>query len=176
MLNSKPNNKNYTQGLYIPKYKEKVLKLNNQGGIYFRSSWEKKFMIYLDHNSNVKSWSSEGLKIPYQLIHNENGIPSIKNHTYYPDFCYTILLKNGDVKTVIAEIKPQKEYKNVLDIKNGTLNIPENASVKKLKNLEYDIKTARRNSEKWETMIEWCNKKRYSFIVITEEHLKRINC
>jgi hypothetical protein len=42
MLNSKPNNSNYNQGNYIPQYKDKVLKLNNQGGIYYRSSWEKK--------------------------------------------------------------------------------------------------------------------------------------
>ena len=80
MLNSKPNNKNYNQGLYIPKNTDKVLKLNNQGGIYFRSSWEKKFMIYLDHNERIVSWGCEMIKIPYQQIHNVDGVPTIKNH------------------------------------------------------------------------------------------------
>ena len=30
MLNSKPNNANYNQGNYIPKYKDKVIKLNKE--------------------------------------------------------------------------------------------------------------------------------------------------
>lgn len=43
MLNSKPNNNDkYYQGNYLPINKEKILKLNNQGGIFYRSSWEKK--------------------------------------------------------------------------------------------------------------------------------------
>ncbi len=42
MINSKPNNSAYNSGLYIPINKNKVLKLNEQGGLFFRSSWEKK--------------------------------------------------------------------------------------------------------------------------------------
>ena len=47
MINSKPNNSNYHQGNYIPTNRNKVIKLNNQGGIYYRSSWEKKKNDYL---------------------------------------------------------------------------------------------------------------------------------
>ena len=53
MINSKPNNKNYNQGNYIPKNKDKVIKLNTQGGVYYRSSWEKKIMTWLDYNVNI---------------------------------------------------------------------------------------------------------------------------
>lgn len=49
MINNAPNSpkKNngeakYHQGNYIPQNKDKVLKLNSKGGIYYRSSWEKK--------------------------------------------------------------------------------------------------------------------------------------
>ena len=35
MLNTAPTNKNYKNGLYIPKNKEKIIKLNNQGGLFF---------------------------------------------------------------------------------------------------------------------------------------------
>ena len=42
MINSKPNNPKYNQGLFTPKYKDKVIKLNNQGGLFYRSSLERK--------------------------------------------------------------------------------------------------------------------------------------
>jgi hypothetical protein len=42
MLNSRPSNGKYDQGNYIPVNKDKLIKLNNQGGIFYRSSWEKK--------------------------------------------------------------------------------------------------------------------------------------
>lgn len=43
MINSPPRQSNkYNQGLFIPKIKDKVVKLNSQGGLYFRSSLEKK--------------------------------------------------------------------------------------------------------------------------------------
>ena len=38
MINSKPNNSRYHGGNFIPTNKDKVLKLNTQGGVYYRSS------------------------------------------------------------------------------------------------------------------------------------------
>jgi hypothetical protein len=54
------------------------------------------------------------------------------------------------------------------------LSIPENATLKKLKNFEYDLKMAQKNSEKWKTMIKFCDKKGWEFIVITEDILKKL--
>ena len=73
MLNSQPKNKNYHQGNFIPKDKEKVLKLNSQGGIYYRSSWELKIMTWLDGSSSVTKWGAECMAIPYQMTHFDNG-------------------------------------------------------------------------------------------------------
>lgn len=174
MLNSKPNNSKYHGGNYIPKYKDKVLKLNTQGGVYYRSSWEKKIMTWLDHNKSVTKWGAECMRIPYQMTHYEGGDVKIKEHSYFPDFYYEMRDGQGVLKQVVVEVKPYKEYKMVQDLNEGKLQVPEKG-LKKLKNFEYDLKMAHKNKNKWETMIKWCNKKGYEFIIITEHHLKKFN-
>jgi hypothetical protein len=174
MLNSKPNNSNYNQGNYIPKNKDKVIKLNTQGGVYFRSSWEKKIMHWLDNNNTITKWGAECMRIPYQMTHFDNGDTKVKEHSYYPDFYYEMKNNEGLLKQVVVEVKPFKEYKMVQDLNEGNLVIPE-TGMKKLKNFEYDLKMAYKNKNKWETMINWCNKKGYEFIIITEQHLKKFN-
>ena len=175
MLNSKPNNTNYHQGNYIPKNKDKVLKLNSQGGVYYRSSWEIRVMTWLDNNPNITKWGAECMAIPYQLTHFEkNGDINVKNHCYYPDFYYEIKNKDGSIKKVVAELKPMKEFLMVQKLQEMKLSIPENANLKKLRNFEYDLKMAQKNSEKWKTMIQFCDKKGWEFIVITEDILKKL--
>jgi hypothetical protein len=174
MLNSKPNNSKYHGGNYIPKNKEKVIKLNVHGGVFYRSSWEKKIMVWLDMKDEIFQWGAECLEIPYQMTHFDNGNIEIKNHRYYPDFFYRLRDGNGNLREVVVEVKPMKEYKMVQDLNEGRLTIPEKG-MKKLKSFEYDLKMAYKNKQKWETMIKWCEKKGYDFIIITEEHLKKFN-
>jgi hypothetical protein len=174
MLNSKPNNSKYHQGNFIPQNKEKVLKLNTQGGIYYRSGLELKVMTFLDSSDRISKWGAECIAIPYQLTHYEsNGDINLKNHTYYPDFYYELSSSNGDIRKVVAEVKPMKEFNMVKMIQEKKINIPEGSNLKKLKNLEYDVKMAQKNMKKWETMIKFCDKKGWEFIVITEEVLKK---
>jgi len=175
MLNSRPNNKNYNQGNYIPKNKDKVLKLNAQGGIFFRSSWEKKIITWLDNNQKIVKWGSECLRIPYQLTHVINGDVRIKEHSYFPDFYYEIKLSDGSIRSVVAEVKPKAEYNDAIMFSEGKFQTPDKSSLKKLQSLEYKFKMAQRNAEKWQTMIKWCEKKGYEFIIITEDHLKKFN-
>jgi hypothetical protein len=79
-------------------------------------------------------------------------------------------------KKVVAEVKPMKEYKMVLNLQEKKLQVPDSkSSMKKMKNFEYDLKMAQKNSEKWKTMISYCEKKGWDFIIITEEHLKKFN-
>jgi hypothetical protein len=174
MINSTPNNKNYHQGIYIPQNKDKVLKLNSQGGLPYRSSWEKKIMIWLDNNPSITLWGSECISIPYQQTHFDNGDIKLKNHTYYPDFYYKIRSNDGSIKDVIAEVKPMKEFLMVRQLQEKNINIPQKTTTKKLKNLEYDVKMAHKNLNKWETMIKFCDKKGWEFIIITEEILKKM--
>lgn len=176
MLNSAPKNSNYHQGNFIPSNKDKVLKLNSQGGIYYRSSWEYKIMNWLDRSEKVIMWGAECITIPYQMTHFDRGDVSVKSHNYYPDFYYEIKNSDGTIKKVIAEVKPKKEFDMVIALQEKRLQVPNQSSnLKKLKSFEYDLKMAQKNREKWNTMIKYCNKKGWEFIVITEEHLKRFN-
>jgi hypothetical protein len=175
MINSKPNNKNYHQGNFIPTNTNKVLKLNNQGGVFYRSSWEKRVMVWLDNNPQIVKWGAESISIPYQLTHFEsNGDMKLKSHTYYADFYYQIRMGDGSIRDVIAEVKPQKEFNMVTMIQEKRFKIPDGITMKKLKNLEYDFKMAQKNLKKWETMIKFCDKKGWEFIVITEDVLKKM--
>ena len=170
MLNSKPNNSKYHGGNYIPQNKDKVIKLNTEGGLYYRSSWEKKIMFWLDNNEKITKWGAECLQIPYQMTHFDNGDAKIKKHVYHVDFYYEMRI-DGVLKQIVVEVKPKKEYNMVIALNEGKLLVPEKGT-KKLKNFEYDLKMAYKNKNKWETMINWCNKKGYEFIIITEDHLK----
>jgi hypothetical protein len=83
--------------LYRPVNPEKYI--GDPCGIIYRSSWEKKFLRWLDASPAVKRWASEELAIPYASP--VDG----KIHKYYPDF-YIEMVDNGQVKKFIAEIKP----------------------------------------------------------------------
>ena len=174
MHNSKPNNSKYNSGNYIPVNKDKVIRFNKDGGVYYRSGWERIIMKYLDAKPEIIKWGAECISIPYQMQHFENGMSVIKNHTYYSDFYYEI--KSGDnIDCVVVEVKPKKEYNMAIALKEGKLSVPDAGGVKKLKNFEYDVKMAYKNLNKWETIIKFCNKKGYKFIIITEDHLKKFN-
>jgi len=173
MLNSKPGSSKYRNGNFIPKNKDKVIKLNTQGGLYYRSSWELRIMTWLDNNSDICKWGAECMRIPYQMTHLTDGDLKVKEHTYFPDFYYEIRLPDGNTRQVVAEVKPQKDYDDALMFSEGKFSIPPNITLKKLQSLEYRFKMAQKNKNKWETMIKWCDKKGYNFIVITENHLKK---
>ncbi len=82
-------------------------------------------------------------------------------------------MPNGDLKQVVVEVKPKKEYEMVQKLLEGNLTVPTN-TLKKLKNFKYDLKMAYKNKSKWETMIKWCEKKGFTFIVVTEDTFKKM--
>ncbi len=175
MINNTPNNKNYHNGNFIPKNIEKVMKLNNQGGVFYRSSWEQRIMIWLDSNPSIKKWTAESIEIPYQVSEYNNGDLNLKSRRYYPDFYYEIEDKNGEITKVVAEVKPMAEYNDVLLLSEKKFDIKKDASLKQLKSIEYRFKMANKNLAKWETIIKYCKLKGWKFIVITEQHLKKFN-
>jgi hypothetical protein len=166
MLNNAPNKPSkYNQGLYVPVNKNKVIELNNQGGLYYRSGLEKKMMIYLDMNENIILWGSENIKIPYSKTEWENGTSSLKksNHNYFPDFYYEIKKPDGTISKVVAEVKPSSETTEPI--------LKERATSKQLVNFEYALKMYNKNLSKWKAMIEYCQRKGFQFIIITEKQL-----
>lgn len=166
MLNSAPKQPGkYHQGLFTPTNKDKVIKLNSQGGLYYRSGLEQKMMIYLDNNSKIVNWGAEHLKIPYTKTEwvSENQEYKTTEHTYYPDFYYELRREDGTTSKVVAEVKPYSETIDPV--------LKPNPSAKQLKNFEYSLKMYNKNLSKWSYMIEYCKRKGFEFIIITEKVL-----
>jgi hypothetical protein len=166
MINSAPKQPTkYKQGLFTPNNKDKVIKLNSQGGLYYRSGLEQKMMIYLDNNSKIKFWGAEHLRIPYQKTEWVSETQEFKTteHSYYPDFYYELQREDGTISRVVAEVKPSSETKEP--------KLNDNPTSKQLKNFEYALKMYNKNLSKWKYMIEYCDRKEFEFIIITEQHL-----
>ncbi len=174
MINNRPTfqkNKNgkmkYHQGLFIPKNPDKVVKLNAQGGLWFRSSWEEKILKYLDFNENIVKYGCEFMSIQYALPEVKDGLIEYKEHRYFPDFYYELKRSDGVISKVIAEVKPFAEtQKPVLN---------EKYSHKQLINFEYALKQWNRNIHKWNSAIEYCQKRDIEFVIITEQFLNGIS-
>ena len=64
-------------GRFVPTNPKKYK--GNYTTIYYRSLWERKFMVYCDKNPNILQWGSEEIYIPYFLP--TDG----KIHRYFPD-------------------------------------------------------------------------------------------
>ena len=86
------------------------------------------------------------------------------DHNYYPDFYYELKKSDGSIRRVVAEVKPLKETQEP--------KVPSKATSKQLKNFEYDLKMYNKNLSKWKHMIEYCDRKGFEFIIITEQYLK----
>jgi len=73
--------------------------------VIYRSSWELRCMNYFDQSETVLKWSSEELAIPYISPIDKRW------HRYYPDFVIQVLDEQNRVKTVMIEVKPEKQTK-----------------------------------------------------------------
>jgi len=168
MINSAPKQPNkYKQGIFYPNNKDKVIKLNSQGGLFYRSGLEHKMMIYLDMNDNIIHWGAEHLRIPYSKTEwvSESQDYKTTEHSYYPDFYYELKRSDDSVSRVVAEVKPSSETTEPV--------LRENPTAKQLKNFEYSLKMYNKNLSKWKAMIEYCERKGFEFIIITEQHLNK---
>ena len=114
--------------------------------IIFRSSYEKKFIYWLENNPAVKYWGSECLKIPYFYP------PDGKTHSYYPD--YFVQMEDGTC--LVVEIKPSSQTKKPVN---------ENSWVGE---------AYRKNMCKWKATMEFCKAKGFQFKVITEKTISQI--
>ena len=70
----------YTQGYINAESCKKLFPQMKFDKIIYRSSYEKKFVYWLENNPSVKYWGSECIKIPYFYV--KDG----KTHSYYPDY------------------------------------------------------------------------------------------
>jgi hypothetical protein len=135
----------YSQGIFTPKNSEKYI---GKGSIRYRSSWELKFMNFLDEHPSVKQWASESISIQYV-----NPVVN-KTKSYVPDFFIIYEDVNGNRKGELVEIKPHKET---------TLE----AAGRSQKNQIQAVV----NQAKWKAAKEFCDRNGISFRVVTEHDM-----
>lgn len=139
------------KGFFKPKNAFKYK--GDPSAIVFRSSWELKFMNYLDAHQDVISWSSEEFCIPYK-----SPIDG-RIHRYFPDFWVKQQNKDGVVETIVVEIKPYKQTK------------PPEVRKRKTKQYINEVMTWGINSAKWEAAAAFCADRSWRFVIFTEKEL-----
>tara|TARA_R110001592_G_scaffold120545_3_gene324941 strand:- start:20532 stop:21005 length:474 start_codon:yes stop_codon:yes gene_type:complete len=141
------------------KYKQGYYKLINEskyiggGPIIYRSSWERKFCHWCDHNTDVIHWISEPFAIKYFNVLDK------KYHNYYPDFY--VKIKSHKIIEYIVEIKPKAQLQKPKP--------PKRKTKKALKNFNYAYETYVRNLCKVNALNEMASKRNFKVMLLTEE-------
>ena len=142
------------KGRFSPRYPEKYK--GNPTNIVYRSSWELRFMGYLDKNPNVLQWASEELSVPYKSP--LDG----KWHRYFPDFIVRMRDRNGKTVVKMIEIKPRSQSVPPEVRKDG-----QRITKKYLR----EVATYGINNAKWEAAKEFCADRNWEFVVLTEKEV-----
>lgn len=138
-------NSRYRQGYIDPRSCKKLLPGVAHEKIIYRSSYELKFILWLESNSKIKQWASECICIPYIFVDGTT-------HRYYPDYFVEFI----DGTKMVVEIKPYNQTKKPIN---------ENCWAAK----EYT-----KNKCKWAAAIEFCKKKGYAFKILTEKTINQL--
>lgn len=144
------------QETYKGKYKVKnpAKYRGDYNNVIYRSSWELKLMNWCDSTPAVLEWGSEVAVIPY--------VSPVDNrvHRYFVDFYMKIQDKNGNIEKYLVEVKPKKFTKEPVKPKRVTKNFIE------------EVYTYGVNQAKWKAAREFCEDRRWKFVVLTEDELK----
>ena len=140
---------------YSGKFKPKNYKKykGNPTKIFYRSLWERRFMVYADSNPNIIEWGSEEVVIPYISPLDR------KPHRYFPDFYIKYLNKEGNVVREIIEVKPKKQLR------------PPKTPKRQTKRYLQECATFMVNQAKWKAAEEYCSDRKMKFRFLTEDHL-----
>lgn len=156
-LDTLSRNKKWYQG-YVPKelckkYKNPIK--TNEDIPIFRSSWEYKFINWLENADSVSSWSSESIPIMYIM-------PGGDTHTYWPDF----FVEMRDGKKYLIEIKPEIQTRRPSYILKKYKHNPAQA--------EYIFRTWTKNIRKWISAKKYCEEHGIIFKIITENIINKL--
>ena len=128
--------------------------LGNPTNIIYRSLMERRFMEWCDSNDKCYKWSSEEVVIPYiSPIDN-------KQHRYFPDFLIQTL--KG---WFLIEVKPLTQSRPPKKL------VVENLELKKKRRYIKSVQTWLVNEAKWKAATKVCEKKGWSFQILTEKQL-----
>ena len=129
---------------FVPKNPKKYI--GSKKELTCRSLWERRVCKFFDESMALKKWSFEEIEIPY--VHPIDK----KVHRYIPDFLIQ-LEKNNQSKSIIVEIKPNKQ-----------VNLKESAS--KNEKILFEI-----NKAKWQAAAKFCEKHGMEFKILTEKEI-----
>jgi hypothetical protein len=139
------------KGKFSPKNPRKYK--GDPTNVIYRSLWELRVMKQLDDNPNILEWNSEEVVIPYRSPI-DNRI-----HRYFPDFLVKAKTKDGQIKTMLLEVKPKAQTKEPVRQKKIT------------QRYITEVATWGKNQAKWEAALEYCNDRGWEFKLITEDDL-----
>ena len=140
----------FLQGRYIPKNPDKYA--GDISKIVFRSSWERKAMVFFDNNPNILKWGSEETVVPY--LSPVDG----RMHRYFPDFTVLSRGSDGKMKRTMVEVKPAAQCEPP-------------KQKKKTKRMIMEVSTYLVNQAKWDAARAWCHINGYEFMILTEKEL-----
>jgi hypothetical protein len=143
------------QGYFRPQNPEKYM--GDPNNIIYRSSWEYKFLKWLDISPSVTKYSSEPMGIPYYNPLDKRG------HTYYVDFYVRLITDSGKEENWIIEIKPNKYV--------SPPTKPKRFTDKQAANYAYAAKQFVVNQAKFEAARDYAHQKGIKFGIITENFL-----
>jgi hypothetical protein len=138
-------------GKFFPKNPKKYN--GNVSQIWYRSLWERKAMVYFDLNDNILEWSSEEVVIPYLSPLDK------RYHRYFPDFLIKVESKDGNIRTILIEVKPEKQTK------------PPEIGKRATRRYITEIATWGVNEAKWKAATEYCLDRNWEFKFLTEKEL-----
>jgi hypothetical protein len=166
------SNSNTAHGFYEIKNVDKYI--GDPTKCMYVSSWELRFMIYLDNLDLVHRWASEEIAIPYYLP-NEHGHMQI--HNYFPDF-YVEYTKKSDpeyLEKVVIEVKPTTDINpNFVEWhEDGSFHIKPitSKSPKAVQNRMYQLNEFQKNLFKWDAAKKWCEERNMLFHIVTEQEM-----
>ena len=121
--------------------------------VFYRSLWERRFMVYCDNNPNILEWGSEEIIIPYKSPLDK------KVHRYFPDFFIKYKNSSGKIVREIIEVKPKRHLS------------PPKEPRRKTKRYLGELNTYIINQAKFKAAEEFCKDRKLGFRILTEEHL-----
>lgn len=142
-------NGHYHQGVYKLKNPKKYI--GNPDNITYRSSWEQKAFIWLDTSPKIIRWNSEEVVVNY--LSKLDG----RIHRYFVDLYFEVKDKEGNIKKILAEVKPYAQTVKPVEGKNRQTYI--NACI-----------TYQRNIDKWKYCREFAKSKGLDFVLLTERN------
>jgi hypothetical protein len=140
------------KGYFKPVHPEKYR--GDPTNIIYRSSYELKFMLYLDKHPNIIEWASEEFCIPYRSPVDN------KIHRYFPDFYVKKKNMDGTIEVLVIEIKPASQTRP-----------PEVKKNNKSRRYIREVVTYGINEAKWKAATAFCEDRKWKFVKLTEKEL-----